>query len=199
MEMVLRPSWWMYVVAAGLLAVAGFIYFFTAAPLIFLTVLVLMASLILLGFRTRMTLGEKSIEQSGNPFSRYNWQFVADEIESWSEVSASEAHWLALAPDDREIVGEPDPLGWQERFNRYFLFRLSDSGETIQVNPVFSSGRNQAAVRRWLATNVGNPLQGDEQLHWFIDKNRDRRCYLKRAIREDTTMDATPQGDSTTT
>ena len=188
MDVVLRPARWMYLATTGLIVMAGSIYFFTAAPLIFIAVLVCMAGLILLGCRTKMTLDEKSIAQSGNLFGRYNWKFFADEIESWSEIGVGEAQWLAMAPEDREVMGGPASAGWQERLNRNFLFRLTDSGEIIQINPVFSWGKNQEVVRRWLIANIGRPLQGDNQLHWFIEKKRDKRCYLQRAIPDTATI-----------
>ncbi|MEZ6193720.1 MAG: hypothetical protein R3C45_20960 [Phycisphaerales bacterium] len=196
MDEVLRPS--SRVVVSVLVFLAGFVLlllYFTNrnenyVPLfIFLPLPLIMAVLVLIGRRSWMSLGESSIQQS-NPFTkRMTWRLDAEQIEDWSEVGYGEAWWLTQEPDDREVYGDkPDPAGRWERRNRYILFRLAGSGEILQIDMTYSTGRHLEKVRQWFERNVGPPLEGNNQLHWFIEKKRDKRCYLKRAIPDAATI-----------
>ncbi len=187
-ETILRPSRWVLVLALlfllgfGALAVYGIIRHGDLTPLVFILFAAVFASLLLVGNRSWLALQPGSIQQHSPFTKRQTWRFEAEEIDAWSEISLEEAHWLALCADDRDRIGEPNLTGWSAKYNRYIFFRLCVSGEVIHVQHCFSSGKQGEHARAWLQEHVGDPLTGEDGLHWHIDKARDKRCYVERAL-----------------
>ncbi len=193
MNVVLRPSNRVIFVVFAFLTAFTLLILYAAYrnqslwPLaVFLPPPLVLAVFVLIGRRSRMILGRGTIEQT-HPFSkRMSWCFQADEIRDWSEISYDEMCWHMLEPDDREdMMKKPDGNGWQARLNRCVFFRLDRSGEIIQIDMTYSYGKNAKPLRQWFEEHVGSPKTDNDGLYWLIDKKRDKRCVVKRAIREE--------------